>query len=48
MKIDSDKIWMMPLIIEPVAPERQNRVGSVYGKVDCEYASSSMCAGVVI
>ena len=34
MKIDSEKIWMMPLIMGPVAPERQNRVGSVYGEVD--------------
>jgi acetoacetate decarboxylase len=34
VKIDSEKIWMMPLIMGPVAPERQNRVGSVYGEVE--------------
>ena len=34
MKIDSEKIWMMPLILGPVAPEREKRVGSVYGEVE--------------
>lgn len=34
MKIDPDKIWMMPLIMGPVAPERQNRVGNVYLEVE--------------
>jgi acetoacetate decarboxylase len=36
MKIDPNKIYMMPLIMGPIEPERQNRVGSVYGEV--EYA----------
>jgi hypothetical protein len=34
MKIDPDKICMMPLIMGPVEPERQNRVGRVYGEVE--------------
>jgi len=34
VKTDSEKVWMMPLILGPVQPERQNRVGSVYGEVD--------------
>jgi acetoacetate decarboxylase len=34
VKIDPDKIWMMPLIMGPVAPERHNRVGNVYGEVE--------------
>jgi acetoacetate decarboxylase len=34
MKIDPNKICMMPLIMGPVEPERQNRVGRVYGEVE--------------
>jgi len=34
VKIDPDKINMMPLILGPVQPERQKRVGSVYSEVE--------------
>jgi hypothetical protein len=33
MKIDTNKFYIMPLIMGPVAPEQEKRVGMVYGEI---------------
>lgn len=33
MNIDPKKAYMMPLIMGPIAPERENRVGNVYHEI---------------
>ena len=33
MKIDLNKVYMMPLIMGPIAPEQENRIGLVYHEI---------------